>query len=298
MLTTYARAMIDVEALLAATFPGFATRTVETLGEGWDHVAYLVNGELVFRLPWAVIEETGPPPGAAGEIAVLRAVAGRLPVTSPEPSHVAPGDVWFGYPFLPGEPVQGKPLPDGFAALVTDTILSIEQVVPADIGIPVRDCPADEEALVASLYGRGVVPPAIDELAGEALRTRASRWPAAAARRLAVLHADLGLDHWLVDHDDGSVALIAWSDAAVGPPETQLRTLMWDEPALAAEVIARYQDTTGSAVDVDLVFADGILQAYTDLAELLAEGEDLEIPLAFLHRWSDLRADGLRMPDR
>jgi hypothetical protein len=285
--------VLDVAALLRETFPEVAARSVVELGEGWDHVAYLVDDELVFRLPWAVVEAAGPPPGAAAEVALLRAVAGRLPVTVPEPLHVAPGDAWFGYRYLRGEPVQGGPLPDGFAALAVDTIIAIEDAPRG--ALPVWLGPGDDDhAVVASLAGRGVVAPVIDAAVQRALATRAERWPAAVERRLVPLHADLGLDHWLVA-DDGAVSLIDWSDAVVGPPETQLRTLMWDEPALAAEVIARYRDATGVDVDLELVLADGLIQAYTDLAELTAEGDDDTGRCHwFLAHWVDVGVDGLR----
>ena len=285
--------MVDVAALLGSTFPDLDVATVEQLGEGWDHVAYLVNGDLVFRLPWEIVEGTGPAPGAAAEIALLRAVAGRLPLAVPSPQWVAPDDAWFGYPYLAGSPVQGGPLPDGFAALVTETIVAIEGA--PGVGLPARRQPTDDDALVASLVGRGVVPATIDAAVQNAMATRAERWPAAVARRCVVLHADLGLDHWLVDDTGRVVALIDWSDAVVGPPETQLRTLLWDEPALARDVIGRYEDATGIAVDRELVVADGLIQAYTDLAELTAEGDDdTERCHWFLEHWSEVGIGALQ----
>lgn len=79
---------------------------------------------------------------------------------------------------------------------------------------------------------------------------------------------------------------------------------MWDEPALAAEVIARYRDATGHEVDLELVLADGLVQAYTDLASLTAEGDaspriegasdDTERCHWFLSYWTGVGTDGLR----
>ena len=44
------RNRMDVARLLRAEFPELDFETVEPLGEGWDHAAFLADGELVFRV--------------------------------------------------------------------------------------------------------------------------------------------------------------------------------------------------------------------------------------------------------
>jgi len=114
-------------------------------------------------------------------------------------------------------------------------------------------------------------------------------WTAAMTRPLATLHADLGLDHWLVDDDRPSYALIDWSDCCTGPQELQLSTLMWNVPELASNVARRYAQRTSRVIDGDLIFSCGYANALSDLGELLRENsdeQDTAWSLEFLHRWS------------
>lgn len=260
--------------------------TIECIGEGWDHVAFLVNDELVFRLPGPDAEVASP----ATEVSLLRAVAGRLPVEVPEPMHVT--DDYFGYRHLPGGSLEdADEVPANFADLVIDVVVGLEQIVPVDraraFGLP----PAPDPATPTSDADAHLP----DEVR-TALRTAAGdleqRWPAAMRSPLVTLHNDLGFDHWIVDGTGRPYALIDWSDACVGPPELQLSTLMWHASDLIADIAQRYVDRTGRAVDGRLVHACGFANAWGDLTELLADDEeddeeDVEWCLDFLGRWSD-----------
>lgn len=48
--------MVAARDVLGEAFPDLAITSVEPLGEGWDHVAVLVNDDLVFRTPWTLVE--------------------------------------------------------------------------------------------------------------------------------------------------------------------------------------------------------------------------------------------------
>ena len=295
----------DPRALLGRELPDLTVDTVEALGEGWDHVAFLVNGDLVFRLPWELVEgtERGEPGGAAPEVALLRAVEGRLPVVVPAPLHVAPDGSYFGYRYLPGRAVaedlnawtghvDGQSV---LADLIVTVALAIEEAVPVeaarDMGLGVFATPRHDPAAARAGLEHALVSPQVRAAGEWALSVVPERWARAAARRMATLHADFGLDHWLVDEGGDVYALIDWSDACVAPPEHQVSTLMWDIPELVEAVADRYVGRTGHRIDRDLVVADGILNALGDLGELLAEGEpeggeDVQRCRRFLETWA------------
>jgi aminoglycoside phosphotransferase (APT) family kinase protein len=295
---------VDPRQVLEQDFPDLRVLALERLGEGWDHVAFLVNGAFVFRLPWYMVEPSGRRRDAAlarAEVALLEAVAGRLPVAVPEPVYVPDHCQYFGYRFLTGRSMEELladdariPGPDGqFADLVVEVITAIDAAVPVNdaAGIGVRRagaprCPDIQEQ--DRLRGRltGSMQSASEWVVGAVPRL----WTAAMDRPVATLHADLGLDHWLMNDGRASYALIDWSDCCIGPQEVQLSTLMWHAPELAANVARRYVQRTNRVVDGDLIFGCGYANALSDLGELLGEDvrdeEDIEWSLEFLHRWS------------
>ena len=134
-------------------------------------------------------------------------------------------------------------------------------------------------------------------VADSVLEDYVDRWNAASARRRVTLHADLGLDHWLLDSDGEVYALIDWSDACIAPPEQQLATLLWHIPDLAQAVADRCAASTGAAVDGHLVVAEAYASVLCDLAELLDEGDpedenDIEWYVRLLEGWAT-RGSGL-----
>jgi aminoglycoside phosphotransferase (APT) family kinase protein len=294
---------MDPRDVLKNDFPALRVDGLKRLGQGWDHVAFLVNEALVFRLPWHLVERAHggvDAPTALPEVRLLRAVAGHLPVVVPEPVYVADHGQYFGYRYLPGEDLaqllgdgSWRPDPDGsFADFVTDVVTALEEVVAANdaeaIGVRRARRPRYPDAAALALLRSRLTATmrSVFESAAEALPPL---WSAAMARPVATLHADLGLDHWLAD-GEGPYALIDWSDSCVGPPELQLSTLMWYVPELTAGVARRYADRTNRVIDGDLIFCCGCVNALSDLGEILRQDdtdeEDLEWCLEFLRRWS------------
>lgn len=248
----------DPHVVIGRALPDLRIESVERLGEGWDHVAFLVNGDLVFRLPWEPGEIDARP-----EIALLRAVAGRVPVAVPEPLHVDPGHEWFGYRFLPGPAIA-----DGLEAWSSPARQSVLAELVVDVMLAV-------EAAVS-----------IDDAERLDLDVRTDD-----GRRLVTQHADLGLDHWLLDERGTPYALIDWSDACVASVEQQLSTLAWDLPDLVDLAAAAYERRTGHVVDRGHAGALAVANATDDLEELLAQGlapDDREILRcrAVIDRWS------------
>lgn len=298
---------MDPQALLKRDFPELRVDTLDRLGEGWDHIAFLVNNVFVFRLPWHVLDPDSEPDGggaptAPAEVELLRALAGRLPVAVPEPVYVADNGQYFGYTYLPGRSLDDlrldgswQPDPEGaFADLAVDVITAIEDVLAASdaaaMGVRVAEMPRYPEQEQLAMRS-GLLTQRMRSSAGAVAEALPDRWQAATARPLATLHADLGLDHWLVESGQHPYALIDWSDSCVGPPELQLSTLMWHVPELAASVAHRYVQRTGRVIDGELIFGCGFAGALSDLGELLGADEpdevDVEWTVECLRRWGD-----------
>ena len=294
--------------VLARQVPDLRVESIEALGDGWDHVAYLVNEQFVFRLPWELVEDDDaplPPRHAEREARLLEAVRGRLPVAVPEPVFVATDGNFFGYPYLAGLSIADRldvwvdPRKQAsLASLVVDVAVAIEAAVPVEmargLGLDVVDRPDDILRSAVAGLEASLLSSTARAAAEAAIATYAERWEAAGASRQATLHADLGLDHWLIDVDGRVYALIDWSDACVAPPEHQLSTLMWDLPPLAGKAAAAYEARTGRDIDDELILADGCLNALGDLGELLEEGDDAGVSrcLTFLETWTSV--DSLR----
>ena len=97
---------------ISEVYPDLVVSRVAPLAQGQHHTVLIVNDTLVFRFPRY----------AAGmndlirEVGILRTLQGRTPIPVPHPiytslsPHVV-GQVFVGYPFLPGVPLSRVPIP-------------------------------------------------------------------------------------------------------------------------------------------------------------------------------------------
>src|SRR5215475_11256007 len=81
--------------LIADQFPELAPVRVEAPSEGWDNIAYLVNGEWIFRFPRRTIAVDL----IRTEVAVLPVIAPRLPLSIPLPVFAGEPEERFPWPF-------------------------------------------------------------------------------------------------------------------------------------------------------------------------------------------------------
>jgi len=264
---------VDAARLLAAALPQLRVETLQVLGRGWDSTAYLVNGELVFRLP-------DEPRDFTPEVRLLRELHGRLPVDVPDPVVVAPDGSFFGYRYLHGEPLRVAPA--GFPELWARAVVAVDRALPparaTEIGV--RPFAHLAQRLERVERARSTVP----ALADRVLAEYESRFENAARARPTTMHADLGVDHWLTDEAGGLTAIIDWSDACVAPIEHELANLWWLRDAqLVANATAAYAASTGYRPDVDLIALDHWANALSDIGALLERGEDAAPVIAHLH---------------
>src|SRR5215471_8826475 len=81
--------------LIAVQFPQLAPVRCESLGVGWDNIAFVVNGEFVFRFPRRTL-------GAKlmeAELALMPAIAPLLPLAVSASSFIGKPTEQFAWPF-------------------------------------------------------------------------------------------------------------------------------------------------------------------------------------------------------
>ncbi|HEY8601141.1 MAG TPA: phosphotransferase [Thermomicrobiales bacterium] len=222
-----------VRSSVEAAFPALTVHDCLPVGEGWDSVAWLVNGSLIFRFP----KRSAVAEALRREIALLPDLAPTLPVAIPRFTFIAER----GAPTDPALPFVGYPLLSGlFLDTVPGLLHETSPLLPqlADFLRALHRFPP-EQAVTAGL-------PAIDWTAwvahwerfaarlmiGEsarftpATRARLAAWHDellaelhCAARPIALLHHDLALEHLLVVPEGARLTgVIDWGDIALGDP--------------------------------------------------------------------------------
>ena len=195
-----------VRELLSVHRPEFATADVVPCGEGQDHVAFDVNGELIVRFR----KEAGFAERAAlvaAEARLLDEIADALPVAVPTIAFVDATHGCLAYRKLPGTPLLQQPRTSRAAWAETTG-----------------------EAVGRSLAAMHALPPA-------RMAAFVGTQPVA---RLVFSHSDLGIEHILIDPRTGTVTgIIDWSDAAMVDPAYDVGLLYRDLGPAALDAILR-----------------------------------------------------------
>ncbi len=220
-----------------ARCPGLAPATIAPLAEGFDNSVVLVNGRWVFRFPR---REAGAQL-VRTEIALLAALAGRLPLPVPHPRHAGEPDEnypwpWFGYERLPGETAD-RVAPDeaarAAAALPLARFLRALHDVPvgearalgvAGDGIRRLDIPYRSRSLrqfVGQCVEAGLL---ADAAPCEAVIAAAP--PGFKPAERALVHGDLHARNLLLDASGAPTGVIDWGDVHIGDPAIDL-ALAW-----------------------------------------------------------------------
>ena len=225
-------------ALLRDQFPDLTLASIEPLGVGWDVTVYLVDDTWAVRFPRREVAA----PTLLREIALLPALAPRLPLPVPVPQLVGrPTDAFpwtfWGAPVVRGRELAEAGLPDdareplarevgGFLRALHDPALAHE--LGADLprdpmrrAIPSTRGPMARAAL-DRLAGRGTwtagsgVDRAVDDVVAAADPLEA---PTGAP---VLVHGDLHLRHLLVGPAGAAAGIIDWGDACLADPALDL----------------------------------------------------------------------------
>jgi aminoglycoside phosphotransferase (APT) family kinase protein len=219
--------------LIRAQFPDLAADEVKLVSEGWDYAVFRVDGEWAFRFPRREMVI----PGTENEIAVLPALAERLPIGVPAPVFVSrPGDEFpwpfYGARFLEGVEATGLPVdPAGLgAALCTlhapETMAAVGGELPAD---PMGR--VDMTVRLPRFEAHGIEAPEL-VAAARALPP---------ARHTAVCHGDLHMRQLLVD-GERLTGIVDWVDVCRSDPAVDL-SVAWS--TLDADARASFFEVYG-----------------------------------------------------
>jgi aminoglycoside phosphotransferase (APT) family kinase protein len=225
----------DARRAVEAHLPERVVGRVVLLGEGYDHVAYEVDGDLIVRFAKEArdLERDG---------ALLTGVARVAPVPTPVPVFVDAEHGCLAYRKLVGVPLLELADPRavrsvlgtvaGFlAALHATPVEDFADLVEVDHFSTAEwlDEAAEQFAGIA-----GDVDPALVPAIGEFLAAPPPDGPDLGA--LVFSHNDLGAEHVLFDPSTGAVTgVIDWSDAAIVDPAYDYGLLYRDLGTVALE---------------------------------------------------------------
>jgi aminoglycoside 2''-phosphotransferase len=209
-------------------------------GGGQFNDILLVNGELIFRFP----RSEAAARTLAMEVALLRALAGRLPLPTPDPVYGGAEPhagrlAFMGYRALPGEPLWRETLAaerDGAAAPRLGAQLGaflrdLHGVAPGELGVDLPRC--DGLGAWVGLY-ESFRDELFDHMRPDARARVAREFEAFLGEasnfvwRPALRHGDFGGGNLL--HDPVSLTatgVLDWASAAIGDPAVDLAAVSW-----------------------------------------------------------------------
>jgi aminoglycoside phosphotransferase (APT) family kinase protein len=199
--------------LIRTQFSDLAADEVKLVSEGWDYAVFRVDGEWAFRFPRREMVI----PGTEREIAVLPALAERLPIGVPAPVFVGgPGDdfpwPFYGARYLEGVEATGRSVDPAALGAALRT-LHAPETLPARGGElpPHPQGRGDMEVRLPRFEAHGIDAPALVAAAREL----------PPARHAAVCHGDLHMRQLLVD-GDRLTGIVDWVDVCRSDPAVDL----------------------------------------------------------------------------
>lgn len=224
----------EIEELLHQNFPDLVITTLRKLGEGWRSCAYLINGEMVFRIPK---DEEGTR-DTEKEMRILPLLKDSLSLRIPEILYWGKqenGYPFMGYPLVPGEPLDER----YFSSLPQEVQAGIAEQLAQFIG-QVRSFPT-ERARNLSVPERNffryytTVYQNLQELLFPQIKRELATylvqcfdWYLGEARHFqyvpALLHGDLSCEHLLFDRAAQQLSgIIDFGDLLIGDPIFEYR---------------------------------------------------------------------------
>jgi aminoglycoside phosphotransferase (APT) family kinase protein len=229
-------------------FPALAFEQASLNDLGEDHVVVILDDAWIFRFPRAADYRRS----FGAEIALLAHLQGRVPLATPDYSHLSPEGDFGGYRMIKGIPLTAKTF-DTLTDEVQDTVL--EQVAGFLRGLH----GAPPILLTRSNGERARAWTGADHAANYRRHRRQGIAALAPASQIAIfdrfydayaalaplgaapIHGDLTDDHLLLAPDRRTLAgVIDFGDAAVGDPALDLAFFWLFGDAAASSLIARY----------------------------------------------------------
>lgn len=261
---------------------GYDVRSVAVLGQGLDHIAWLVNDEFVVRRAKAPVPEV-----IRREAAILD-VAGRYSTLAvPRVAFADPDAGILAYHVLPGQPLMD--LPDANAEVVAaqlGTFLGSIHAIPlSEIDHIVE---RDDDSLADWLEeARETYPMIVSHLppgARQKIDVFLSSQPPPESAIRTFCHNDLGAEHILVDLGTMRVTgIIDWADAAITDPMHDLAMILRDlGPGALERALVSYGRTLTPG-DRDRILFHARCKLIEDIAFGLETGTTRYVDAALAH---------------
>lgn len=205
---------MKVQQLLGKHLPGYAVDSVTLLGEGWDNIAYEVNGELIVRFS----KDDEPAQAVSREAAVLSVVRQWSALAVPLLLFSDPGAGALAYPKLEGLPLNECQGIDGHAVgrVLGEFHRGLHGAPLADVtGVDDRPLP---ELLAEAAQDYRLVADLVPQRFRPAIARFLQAQPPPRGTELVFCHNDLGAEHILANDAGEPLAVIDWTDAAMADP--------------------------------------------------------------------------------
>ena len=286
----------DLIQKLKADFPDLLVSAIQQIGEGWDNVAYLVNNEIVFRVPKKKTEEIAQEilNHTKTEIKFLEKIEGTLPVKSPSIKYVAKDESYYGYSFANGKQVSYAEIvnKEVFVKLWIDTAIALSNSMSLEdaMKMGVEQVSFNEYRLkrVKQVIDSKILDDKLHELAEYTLQNYLIVWGRAPK---FILHGDPGLGNWVYDKSSNTYTLIDWSDICLGPQEFQVYRLVNDMPEYIDLIIRYYFERAGIEINRELLFLCGNASILSMLGAFLERGDTkgVQVKMKQLKFWKALQ---------
>lgn len=278
-----ARSLVHVRGVVAAHIPGYQVESVMQIGEGWDSIAFEVNGELIVRFS----KESDPARRAAHvsrEASLLAAVAGISPLPVPEPRFTAEEHGCLAYFKIAGLPLLDMPQPQRMAhaasiAATLGNLLTAMHAVPVD---RMADLVGTQNRPLARWRGEAAewyatVAGEVPVVHRRSMEAFLSAPPPDSSCALVFSHNDLGIEHVIIDPVAWTVTgIIDWSDAAIVDPACDFGLLYRDLGPAAVDVAIRtYRTDVNDVVTLrERAIFYARCRVFEDLAYGIQAGQD------------------------
>jgi aminoglycoside 2''-phosphotransferase len=248
-------------ARIHRALPRLACASAERIGEGWAWDSYLVLGGVKGEeVSWIV--QIGRPPyedDLRRQIAILPELLAEVSAPIPEPEYADASVPAMAYRPMPGRPCSERADLGLWPERLGRFLYDLHAVPPEFVSLRARSA-ADVRAQVRQeLEGaRGESFPLLAAHERAALdRTWAAFADDDAIWRLApcLVHADLGLEHVLVDERGDLTGVLDWSRVEVGDPAWDFAIVLHDLPDQGARALAAYGGAPDAGFPTRAAFA-------------------------------------------
>jgi aminoglycoside phosphotransferase (APT) family kinase protein len=218
--------------LLHSDNPDLAIDSFRLLGEGWDHLAYVVNGEWLFRFAKSTMDEED----VDREVTLLKRLQTLSSLPVPDPKYSNHRHRYMGYRLLPGTPLLqlrdhfslaawpdwAQTMGSFLTRLHATPLGQVKKLVDKDMDpLPLwlSDAQGSFEKVKPVIPGHHMA--AITEFLNAPLPLD--------KYQPVFAHNDLGIEHILVDPKTRAITgVIDWGDAAIADPAYDLGLLFRD----------------------------------------------------------------------